>query len=129
MITRYLFVYGTLLPAHPPAEIARVVGKLRSLGNGWTRGRLYDFGDYPGAIFSGENLSKIVGQVYELMGSMNLLRELDKYEEFDERDPDKSLFVRKKRMVWLDDRRHLLAWVYEYNRDPAKGQLLPQGEY
>lgn len=111
-----------------PAEIARAVRRLRLVGDGWTHGRLYDFGDYPGAIFSSDS-SKVIGQVYELAGGMNLLRKLDIYEEFDERHPEKSLFVRKKHMIWLDDHRHLLAWVYEYNRDPSKGQLIPHGEY
>lgn len=127
-MTNYLFVYGTLMSGDAPAEIVRAVRKLRLLGDGWTQARLYDFGDYPGAIFSG-GPSKVIGQVFELVGGMGLLRQLDAYEEFDERDPERSLFVRKKHMVWLDDHRHLLAWVYEYNRDPSKGQLIPHGEY
>jgi gamma-glutamylcyclotransferase (GGCT)/AIG2-like uncharacterized protein YtfP len=128
-MTKYIFVYGTLMSGAAPAEIARAVRKLRLVGDGWTHGRLYDFGDYPGAVFGWESSSKIIGQVYELAGGMNLLRTLDVYEEFDERHPEKSLFVRKKHMVWLDVRRHLLAWVYEYNRDPSKGQLIPDGQY
>jgi gamma-glutamylcyclotransferase (GGCT)/AIG2-like uncharacterized protein YtfP len=127
-MTNYLFIYGTLMSGDAPAEIARAVRKLRLVGDGWTAGRLYAFDHYPGAIFS-SGPSKVVGQVYELAGGMNLLRKLDVFEEFDERNPGRSLFVRKKRMVWLEDRRHLLAWVYEYNRDPSKGQLIPHGEY
>jgi gamma-glutamylcyclotransferase (GGCT)/AIG2-like uncharacterized protein YtfP len=128
-MTNYLFVYGTLMSGGAPAEIARAVRKLRLVGDGWTYGRLYDFGDYPGAIFSWESSSTIVGQVYELVDGMNLLRKLDTYEEFDERHPEKSLFVRKKHMIWLDNHRRLLAWVYEYNRDPSKGQHIAHGEY
>ncbi|MGA7460329.1 MAG: gamma-glutamylcyclotransferase family protein [Candidatus Korobacteraceae bacterium] len=128
-MTNYLFVYGTLRPGDAPAEIERAVRKLRLVGDGWTYGHLYDFGDYPGAIFGWESTSKIVGQVYEFVDGMNLLRKLDIYEEFDELHPEKSLFVRKKHMIWLDNHRHLLAWVYEYNRDPSKGQLIPHGEY
>ncbi len=128
-MTRYLFVYGTLAPDRAPAGIARAVSKLRPVGDAWTRGRLYDFGDYPGAIFSGQTSSRVVGQVWELVGGMNLLRTLDAYEEFDERHPENSLFVRKKRLIRLDDGRQLLAWVYEYNRDPSNGALIPHGDY
>lgn len=127
-MTNYLFVYGTLMADRAPAEIAHAVRKLRLAGDGWTAGRLYDLGDYPGAIFNSGS-SKVIGQVYELAGGMNLLRKLDKYEEFDERHPEKSLFVRKKRRVWLDDGRRLLAWIYEYNRDPSHGVFIPHGDY
>jgi gamma-glutamylcyclotransferase (GGCT)/AIG2-like uncharacterized protein YtfP len=127
-MTKYLFVYGTLMSGDAPAEIARAVRKLSLVGDGWTTGRLYAFDDYPGAIFSAGS-SKVVGQVYELAGGMNLLRKLDIFEKFDERHPGRSLFVRSKRMIRLDDGRRLLAWVYEYNRNPSKGQLIPQGEY
>jgi len=127
-MTRYLFVYGTLTPDRAPDETAGAVSKLRLVGDGWTHGRMYDFGDYPGAIFS-PGSSKIIGTLYELMGGMNLLRKFDIHEEFNQRHPEKSLFVRKKRMIWLNDGRRLLAWVYEYNRDPSQGRLIPQGDY
>jgi gamma-glutamylcyclotransferase (GGCT)/AIG2-like uncharacterized protein YtfP len=115
-MTKYLFIYGTLQPGRAPAEIARAVRKLRRVANGWTWGRLYDFGEYPGAIFAAQGKSKVRGTIYEMQGGMNLLRQLDAYEEFDERHPERSLFLRKKRMIRLDDGRQLLAWAYEYNR-------------
>ena len=90
-MTNYLFVYGTLISGDAPEEIKRAVRKLRLLGDGWTQGRLYDFGDYPGAIFSGGS-SKVIGQVYEMAGGMNLLRKLDRYEEFDEPSSRKKPF-------------------------------------
>jgi gamma-glutamylcyclotransferase (GGCT)/AIG2-like uncharacterized protein YtfP len=128
-VTNYLFIYGTLMPDHAPAEIARAVRKLRRVGNGWTSGRLYDFGEYPGAIFAAQGESKVRGAIYEMQGGMNLLRQLDVYEEFDERHPERSLFLRKKRPIRLDDKRQLLAWVYEYNRDPSTGVAIPKGDY
>lgn len=128
-MTKYLFIYGTLMPAHAPAEIARAVRKLRRVGRGRTPGRLYNFGEYPGAIFTALGQSKVKGAIYEMKGGMNLLRQLNVYEEFDERHPERSLFLRKKRVIRLDDKRQLLAWVYEYNRDPSKGVAMPKGDY
>ena len=128
-MTRYLFLYGTLLPEHAPGEIAQAVRKLRRIGSGQIPGRLYDFGAYPGAILAAFGLPTIKGAVYELLGGMKLLRQLDATEEFDERYPDRSLFVRKKRMIRLEDGRRLLAWIYEYNHDPSAGTLIPSGDY
>jgi len=128
-MTRYLFFYGTLLPDHSPAQIARAIRKLRLVASARTPGRLYDFGDYPGAIFAPFASSVVKGEVYELFGGMSLLRRLDAYEAFDERHPQNSLFVRKKRLVRLGDGRRLLAWVYEYNRDPSAGIPIPTGDY
>jgi len=128
LMTRFLFIYGTLLPDHAPAEIAPAVRKLRRIARGKTPGQLYDLGDYPGAIFT-LGPSTISGEVYQLLGGMNLLRRLDAYEEFDERHPPRSLFVRKKRPVRLEDGRRVLAWVYEYHRDPSSGTPIPHGDY
>ena len=128
-MTRYLFLYGTLMPDHAPAEIARTVRNLRRIASGRVPGRLYDFGDYPGAIFTPSGSSAIKGEVYDLHGGMNLLRRLDTYEEFDELHPEDSLFVRKKRLVRLKGSRQVLAWVYEYNGDPSAGILIPTGDY
>ncbi len=41
-------LYGTLLPSEAPKEIASIV-ESRWLGSAHVRGRLYDFGEFPGA--------------------------------------------------------------------------------
>jgi gamma-glutamylcyclotransferase (GGCT)/AIG2-like uncharacterized protein YtfP len=125
----HLFVYGTLLPDHAPAEIANTLKRLRVVGGGRVRGRLYNFGDYPGAIVTPSASSCINGLVYEIPVNTNLLRELDAYEGYDERHPERSLFLRKRRMITLDDDRKVLSWVYEYNSDPGDAVYLPGGTY
>jgi gamma-glutamylcyclotransferase (GGCT)/AIG2-like uncharacterized protein YtfP len=128
-MSNYLFVYGTLLPEHAPAEIADAVKRLQVVGRGRARGRLYDFGDYPGAIVAPSASSSINGLVYQIQGNSNVLRELDTYEGYDERHPERSLFLRKRRLITLDDGRRVLSWIYEYNGDPGKAVYLPRGTY
>jgi gamma-glutamylcyclotransferase (GGCT)/AIG2-like uncharacterized protein YtfP len=128
-MSKYLFVYGTLLPDEAPAEIARAIRKLRVVGRGRTRGRLYDFGDFPGAVVNPSARSTIAGLVYEIPADPELLRQLDRYEGVDSFHPANSLFLRRKRWITLHDGRRLLSWVYEYNRDPANGVHLPKGNY
>ncbi len=58
-----------------------------------------------------------------------LLPELDRYEEFDVRDPEKSLFVRKVRSVKLRDGSKTTAIVYYYNRDASGWSLIQGGRW
>lgn len=115
---RYLFSYGTLLPEHAPAEIAPVVRSLRRVGPGRVRGRLYDLGEYPGAVLSRTG-PVIVGQIFELPNDPRILEKLDKYEGFDPGRPRGNLFVRKRRLVNSDTGRRVWCWIYVYNRPPG----------
>src|SRR5579871_2916019 len=126
---KHLFVYGTLLPHRAPPELAGTIGALRKVGAGHTRGHLFDFGEYPGAIFDDSTPSTVRGLVYELPPRPGVLQELDAYEGFDRSRPRNSLFVRKKRAITLRNGRRLLSWVYEYNGDPRRGTPLPSGRY
>lgn len=126
---RHLFVYGTLLPHEAPPELSHTVSKLRKVGAGHTRGHLYDFGEYPGAVLGRSGGEIISGIVYELPTNPGVLHELDAYEGFDRVHPESSLFIRKRRFVTLHDGRKLLSWVYEYNGDPSMGTQIPSGRY
>lgn len=128
-MSNYLFVYGTLLPDHAPAEIANALKGLQVVSRGHARGRLYDFGDYPGAIVALSARSSINGFVYQIRGNTNVLRELDNYEGYDEDHPEHSLFLRKRRLITLEDGRRVLSWIYEYNGDPENAIYLPSGTY
>ena len=118
----YLFVYGTLLPGRAPREIATVVEKLRPVGDGFVRGRLYDLGEYPGAI-PAKTGQLITGKIFEIPEEADLLKRLDEYEEFDAAAPEGSLFLRKKWPVTRTaGKRRLLCWIYVYNRGPELSQ-------
>jgi gamma-glutamylcyclotransferase (GGCT)/AIG2-like uncharacterized protein YtfP len=112
-----LFAYGTLRQGHALREIAEAAAQLRPIGKGVARGRLYDLGAYPGAVFaSGEDAGEIEGEVFEVPDEA-VLRALDAYEGFEPDDPAASLFVRipiEVRMAGRGD--SVFCWAYQYNR-------------
>ena len=125
---RYLFSYGTLLPEHAPREIAPTVRRLRRVGQGFVRGKLYDLGDYPGAVLT-RNGPLIRGLVFELPDDPSVLEQLDRYEEFDSSRPNGSLFVRKRRVVNLQNGKKIVCWIYTYNGSTDTASPLPSGRY
>ncbi len=125
---RYLFSYGTLRPRHAPAEIAPTVRLLRRVGRGSVRGRLYDLGEYPGAVLSRTGPA-IAGQIFELPEDPDVLRRLDEYEGFDPSHTQGSLFVRMKWPVTLQNGKKLSCWVYAYNGSPDRARSITRGDY
>lgn len=128
-VTHHLFVYGTLSPRHAPPEIASTVRRLRPVGAASVRGRLYDLGEYPGAILSKSSRSVIRGEVFELPGDAQTLSSLDNYEGFEPGKPGSSLFVRRAWPVVLDDGTRLRCWVYVYNGDTRRALPVRNGRY
>ena len=128
-MTHHLFVYGTLSPRHAPPEIAATVRRLRPVGSASIRGRLYDLGEYPGAVLNKNSRSLIRGQVFELPGDQSTLTSLDDYEGFEPAKPSSSLFVRRTWPVTMDDGTRLRCWVYVYNGDMKSAQPVRSGRY
>ncbi len=128
-MTDHIFVYGTLSPGNAPPEIADTVNRLRPVGSASVRGRLYDLGEYPGAVLSEKSRTLIRGEVFELPGDLNTLTALDDYEGFEPHKPGSSLFLRRARAVTMDDGKRVRCWVYIYN-GTTKGALpLRSGRY
>jgi len=128
-MTRYLFTYGTLLPEHAPTEIASVVEQLRKVGSGAVRGRLYDLGEYPGAVLDPSSSKKISGAVFQLPDDPAVLAKLDAYEGFQPRTRRSSLFVRTLCPVTMRNGRRLRCWIYVYNRKPTAAPVIVNGRY
>ena len=128
-MSQRLFLYGTLLPSEAPKEIASIVKRLRRLGSAQVRGRLYDFGDFPGAVLDASSRTTIHGQLVALPADVRVLEALDRYEEFDPSDPKKSLFLRKKVMVQMANGSTREGWIYVYNRHPGKAKAIRGGDY
>ncbi|MFL6209783.1 MAG: gamma-glutamylcyclotransferase [Pyrinomonadaceae bacterium] len=125
----FLFIYGTLLPGEAVADVANIVQQLHRLGPAYVHGRLYDLGEYPGAILDAAAETKIEGEVFELSTDPSVLSALDSYEGYDLADPTNSLFIRIKSPVRLLDGREIESWMYVYNRDPGKALLIRDGNY
>lgn len=128
-MNNYLFVYGTLLPDRAPGGLAEIIARLRPVSAGSMPGRIFDLGDYPGAVFDRAAQTRVHGQVFELSGNEGQLRKLDEYEEYAPDHPKSSLFVRQERPITLPDGAELPCWVYVYNRDPGKARPVPGGDY
>lgn len=128
-MSEYIFAYGTLLPENVPTDLGGAVRKLKFVGNGHIHGKLYDLGDFPGAVLNKSAKNRIYGRVYELPGDQQTLKSLDKYEEYYPSNKRKSLYVRRKAVVTLKNRKKLECWVYEYNRDVSLSPVIKSGEY
>ena len=128
-MTIYLFVYGTLLPGNVPSQLASIVDQFRVTGAAWVSGRLYDFGNFPGAVLEPRSSSIIHGIAYEIPDHGVTLSTLDRYEGFDPRNPASSPFLRKQTRAMLEDGRTISAWIYEYKGDTNAGVLIPSGTY
>jgi gamma-glutamylcyclotransferase (GGCT)/AIG2-like uncharacterized protein YtfP len=128
-MSSYLFVYGTLLPDRAPPHLSDVVGSLRPVGPGSMTGRLYDLGDFPGAVYDITSAHRVVGRVFELSEDVALLQRLDTYEGYCQKSANTSLFVREQLPITLADGSQLLCWVFVYNRDPGRAPLVPGGDY
>lgn len=128
-MSQHLFLYGTLLPSEAPKEISTIVKRLRRLGSAHVRGRLYDFGDFPGAVLDRSSRTLIHGELVALPSDVRVLEALDRYEEFDPLDPKKSLFIRKKVMVQMANGSSREGWIYIYNRHPGSAKPIRGGDY
>jgi len=126
-VAQYIFFYGTLLPELVPPKMVRAVSQLKAVGVGTVSGRLYDLGNYPGAILGGGR-SRIRGRVFELPAEESVLKALDDFEGF---QPGRAAneYVRRRCRVVLEDGQKLTCWIYEYNRQPGPARLIPDGDY
>jgi gamma-glutamylcyclotransferase (GGCT)/AIG2-like uncharacterized protein YtfP len=125
----YLFAYGTLIPELAPAFMRLVLKSFVPKAKGKVKGKLYDLGEFPGAVLDSRSRTSIRGQIFEIPDDPIVLAKLDDYEEFDPSNPDTSLFVRRKRMVQSEDGNRYSCWIYEYNRPIVKRKLVPRGVY
>lgn len=128
-MTEYLFVYGTLRPARASAEGSRLLKRLRRVGQARVPGRLYDLGEFPGAVLDDSARTSISGELFALPNDGSILNALDEYEEFNGDDGRKSLFVRTKANVEVPDGRQIESWIYVYNRDPGNAPIITSGDY
>jgi len=112
-----------------PSLLQAVFQRLQYAGTGRVPGRLYDLGDYPGAVLDPQAEGQIVGDVYLLPPDPAVLVSLDAYEDYDPRYPERSLFRRVPVTVTLETGQHLDCWMYVYNRDVAQAAPIEGGDY
>ena len=111
----HFFFYGTLIPQFAPDHLREILGGFQLVGEGSLPGTLYDFGDYPGAVFDEASSSKVFGRVYQAECHDLLLAELDRYEGYDPISPEAGEYIRRYRNVTLANGDVLECWMYDYN--------------
>ncbi len=120
-----LFVYGTLRP-FVDIEMARWLrDAARYVGAATTRGRLYDFGAYPGMSAARGRAERVVGDVYRVTNP-RVFRVLDRYEAGAR---GKARFVRDRCEVELVRGGRETAWVYRYRYSVAIAARIASGDY
>lgn len=126
---QYLFVCGTLLPGLTPASVAPLAERFKIVGDAAVGGKLYDFGDYPGAILEERGGERVRGMVFELPDDPAFLSALDDYEGIVASNKASSLFLRVRTDATLDDGRTIRCWMYVYNRALSGQPAIPDGDY
>ena len=123
----YGFFYGTLMAGFDRRRRAGIDDKMAYRGRGHITGALFDLGIYPAAIPSSDG--RIWGEVYEFGEVDAVLAALDDIEGYSHADPDRSLYLRKKVGVTLEDGRAVDAWVYFYNAPLGAAPRIDSGDY
>ena len=127
-MSEYVFVYGSLKPGFGGEEARKMVSLLRHVGSAKVAGRLYDFGEYCGAILDEARDEFVKGELLEIP-TQSVLRKLDQYEEYDPRGSNISLFVRQRVQATLQTGEIVQAWIYVYNGEPGDAPIIKSGEY
>ena len=125
MSNQYLFIYGTLLQSGN--EFALYLQKnSTSHCKGKFKGRLYDIGEYPGAVLDNSG-SYVYGNIVRL-NDPAVLNNLDIYEGYGSKRPKLNLFIRKLISAETDNG-PLKCWVYLYNLPLTGINQITSGDY
>jgi len=125
---RHLFVYGTLMrrSRSPYAQLLRA--RAQFVGEGWTPGRLYHLGRFPGAVFGDDCTTRVYGELF-LLRSGTLLAALDAYEGCGGQGTKPDLFYRDVVEVRLTRGGMLPAWVYPFAGAVRGRTLVASGRF
>ncbi|HEY0246531.1 MAG TPA: gamma-glutamylcyclotransferase family protein [Mucilaginibacter sp.] len=126
MITNLLFIYGTLL--NPDNEFAAYLQKNSDLHcKGTFKGKLYDIGEYPGAVEDRNGKSYVHGSIL-ILNNLKALKVIDHYEGFGASEPQPNLFIRK--LINAETTIGIVkCWVYLYNLPVDGLHLISSGDY
>ncbi|MEW6511742.1 MAG: gamma-glutamylcyclotransferase family protein [Bacteroidota bacterium] len=124
---KHIFVYGTLRRGRPTLNGWQKKLGAEFVGHGSIRAGLYNVGRYPGALPS--RTLRTYGEVFRLENPASALKQLDQYEEYDQRREAESLYIRRLVSVTLQNGKTVLAWVYYYNKVVPASRLIRSGKY
>src|SRR5258707_7403100 len=99
-----LFVYGTLRSEVGHSAHKYISSCFSFAGVAVVKGKLYDLGEYPGAVPSNEDVF-VTGELYEISDEAVFSRaiaQLDEYEGLDEENSKTALFRREVVTVFIN---------------------------
>ncbi|MES2881168.1 MAG: gamma-glutamylcyclotransferase family protein [Bacteroidota bacterium] len=117
MQKEYLFACGTLRKDYVPALDTKITHYLNFLEFGTVGARLYDLGEFPGAVPDPNYILK--GDLFELPASAFV--QLDEYEGCE--------FTRQLTKVEVENGGEYIAWIYFYNGSTEGWPLIESGDY
>lgn len=124
-----IFVYGSLRKdfSSPASEI--LDNHSEYVGEATFQGKLYKVDWYPGVVPSDDPDDIVFGEVYKITEKDHVLPALDRYEGCSPEDPEPHAFVRKQRLVTLDNGGTIDAWIYLYTRPVSGKDRIDSGDY
>ena len=126
MLNNYLFIYGTLLDEPNPFAIFLNENSI-FYSKAKFKGRLYDFGDYPGAVDAADGYD-IYGSIFELRDVEEVLKHIDPYEGYGEGQRKPYLYIRK--IITAETQNGPIdCWVYIYNRSVEGVKQITGGDF
>ena len=123
----YLFVYGTLLDRQN--EFGDYLNaKCSFYADGKFKGRLYDIGEYPGAVPVAGGSDYVYGKIFLVNDPDNVMKRLDDYEGFGANQPQPNEFTRQLVAIETADKT-IECWMYLYNLPVDKIFRIASGDY
>lgn len=124
----FLFVYGTL--RDPQNQVAQFLKSNADFyAEGYFYGKLFDLGDYPGAIESENPEDKVFGSIFQVRNPDAVFVALDEYEETGDKFPSPNEFIRKKIYVFDSNGKMIPSFVYLYNWPLERFKRIVSGKY
>lgn len=124
---QFLFVYGTLL--QPGNEFAAYLNKhCKFISDGKIKGRLYDIGEYPGAVIDNTEEHYIYGVIFMMDNPETILKVIDDYEGIGDLYSHPQEYIRK--IVEVDTTNDTInCCMYLYNLPVASYYEVTTGNY
>ena len=132
-MTKYLFVYGTLM-SHAKGQLGtdqrqRLASESYLLGQARITGQLFDLGDYPALALEKDSALFVYGEVLDLHDPIATFAWLDTYEGIDPTKLAENEYRRVVHSVELKNSGPTEAWVYALNVRVNEQQLIESGRW
>jgi len=127
--SRYVFVYGSLRSGFQSTAYEYISRYFNFFGEAKVKGKLFDLGEYPGAIPTQED-SFIKGELYIVKNENEFswaIAQLDDYEGVIVEPNEKPLYRREIADIYVNDA-IVPAWIYWYNGNVSDKPVINSGD-